>query len=170
MSFRAQIGPENARFPHKISVAEGPITCVASTQAAVSETQRDRASRTAPLAGAAGAAGAARRWGRQNRPQRECQKRQGREGSAERQSGRAAERQSGRAPWAEAAEGQRAQRGQRELAMRACVCVCACTAKTSLQCARARQTGLARISPIWIRCTCSGVSVGAGAASSLEAV
>ena len=25
--------------------------------------------------------------------------------------------------------------------MLACVCVCACTAKTSLQCARARQTG-----------------------------
>ena len=48
-------------------------------------------------------------------------------GARAQQSGRAAERQSGRAPWAEAAEGQRRQRGQRELAMRACVCVRACT-------------------------------------------
>ena len=47
-TYRAKIGPENARFPDEIGAVVGPNTCVASTQAAVSETQRDRASLWGP--------------------------------------------------------------------------------------------------------------------------
>ena len=35
-TYRAKIGPENARFPDEIGAVVGPIACVPSTQAAVS--------------------------------------------------------------------------------------------------------------------------------------